>query len=311
MNKDLEEHSKKIVVICGATATGKSSLAVTAAKLIDAEVISADSMQIYKGLNVATAKVTESETEGVIHHMLDIAEPWESFSVADYVKLARPIVEDILSRGKRVIVCGGTGLYIDALCDGREFLESKDRPEVLLQLNKIDTENLYERLLNIDAVAAEKIHPNNRKRIIRALYVCEITGKPFSVIGDEAMPEQPPFQRLLFHCHYPQRHELYDAINRRVDKMKDDGLLEEARYVYKNRTEFRTAAAAIGYKELFNYIEGRGSFDDGIQKLKQATRNYAKRQMSWFNRYSDSLNIEAYKEEAKLKIASLLEEFYN
>ncbi len=311
MNRDLEEHKKKIVVICGATATGKSGLAISAAKKIDAEIISADSMQIYKGLDIATAKVTEKEADGVVHHMLDIIEPWENFSVADYVKRARPIIDDIISRGKKVIICGGTGLYIDALCDGREFLKSKERPDIIEQLNTIDTETLHKRLQTLDSISAEKIHPNNRKRIIRALYVTELTGKPFSIVGEEAMPKSPPYNRLLLYCHYPQRIALYDAINARVNKMKDYGLVDEARYVYDNRSKFITAAAAIGYKELFEFFEEENNLDECIERLKQATRNYAKRQMSWFNRYSDANFIEAYENSAVNKAFALLEEFYN
>ncbi len=308
----MEEVNNKLIVICGATATGKSGLAVSVAKQIDAEVISADSMQIYNGLNIGTAKVTEAEMQGVPHYMLDIIEPYENFSVADYVARARPIVDDILNRGKRVIICGGTGLYIDALCDGRVFSKGKESPETLYRLQGTDTETLYRMLQNIDAVSADKIHPNNRKRLIRALYVSEIEGKPFSVVGEQAMPSEKPYNRLVLHCHYQDRQHLYDAIEKRVDIMLNIGLISEAEYVFNNRERFKTAAAAIGYKELFDFIEGKGDYQDCVARLKQATRNYAKRQLSWFNRYNDANNVEVFRQDTLHGIVlPLLEEFYN
>ncbi len=307
----MEDKDKRIIVVCGATATGKSGLAVAVAKNIDGEIISADSMQIYKGLDVATAKVTAEEAEGIVHHMIDIAEPYESFSVADYVRLARPMIDDIIRRGKKVIICGGTGLYINALCDGREFIEGVESPDLLCELNNIDTDNLYAQLKEIDPVSAMKIHPNNRKRLIRAIYVSRLIGKPFSVVGEEAVPTVAPYNRLVLYCNYPNRAELYDAINKRVDIMHGRGLLNEAEYVYKNRERFQTAAAAIGYKELFDYIEGKSDLDKCIADLKQATRHYAKRQMSWFNRYSDAISVEAYRNGITDGIVQMAKEFFS
>ncbi len=307
--KDLRN---KIIIICGATATGKSALAVAIAKLIDAEVVSADSMQIYKGLDVGTAKITQQEMQGVPHHLLNIIEPDVHFSVADYVKLARPIIDDIFNRDKKVIICGGTGLYIDAVCDGREFLENDLQPEIINMLNNTNTTQLYDRLKVLDNVSAERIHPNNRKRLIRALYITLTHGKPFSQVGEEALPSKPPFNRLVFHCNYPDRQLLYSAIEGRVDSMLRSGLLKEAQHVYNNRLEFTTAAAAIGYKEFFPYIEGDSCQDECIVKLKQATRNYAKRQLSWFNRYSDANIIDVTKQDTfKTIVLPLLKEFYS
>ncbi len=280
---------RRIIVVCGATATGKTGISLRLAKRFDGEVVSADSMQIYKGLDVGTAKVTREQAQGVPHHMIDIAEPDERFSVADYAKLARPIIDDILQRGKNVILCGGTGLYIDSICDGREFLDIEDSPDLLASLNDTPTSELYSRLAGLDPESAQNIHPNNKKRLTRALYLTLLTGKPFSIIGKEAMPDIIPYKTLKLHCRFQDRELLYKNIERRVDEMVAQGLLEEARYVYDNRDIFITAAAAIGYKELFAYFKGEINLEVAIEEIKKATRHYAKRQLTWFSRYDAEL----------------------
>ncbi len=306
------EFRKKIIVVCGATATGKTGLSIELAKKFDAQVVCADSMQVYKKLDIGTAKVTKEEADGVVHHMIDIIQPHESFSVATYAETARPIIEKILNTGKNVIVCGGTGLYIDSLCDGREFISLEDDEAILKRLSEKTNEDLYRLLLQKDPTTAERVHENNRKRLIRALYVTELTGKPFSKVGEEAIPSESPYEVLKLHCHYSDREMLYKNIEQRVENMMKAGLEEEASFVFENREQFHTAAAAIGYKEFFPYFEGKCSLTECVDMLKQATRHYAKRQLSWFNRYEDAHILEASHKDTGVDIAKeLIEGFFN
>ncbi len=308
----MEGAKGKITVVCGATATGKSGLAISLAKRFDAQIISADSMQIYRGLDIGTAKVTSEEAGGVPHHMLDIIDPQESFSVAAFAELARPIIDDILKSGKNVILCGGTGLYIDSICDGREFLKIADDVALLDRIKSLSIEQLYEALSAVDPISAKRIDRNNTKRLVRALYITELCGKPFSKVGEEAMPTEPPYDVLKLHCHFEERELLYKNIERRVDRMESLGLLEEAKFVFDNRERFVTAAAAIGYKEFFPLFTGEDDVEGCLENLKKATRHYAKRQLSWFNRYDTAHKLEASQQEKAFEDAcKLLKEFLN
>lgn len=283
----MTEHSGKIpiLVICGATATGKTRAAIAAAKQCGGEIISADSMQIYKGLDVGTAKPSADELAAAPHHLIGFVEPEQPYSAADYLRDATAAIEDIHSRGKKVIVAGGTGLYISSLIRGYGFAPAVNNPQVRERLNseyrERGIEPLFERLKMADPEYAAKIHPNNTKRVIRALEMCEGGRKPTEQERISATAP-PPYDASVVWLDYSEREALYRAIENRVDSMLSAGLLAEAEYVYLNRSRFVTAAQAIGYKEFFSYFEGASKLDECVQELKKQTRHYAKRQLSWF-----------------------------
>ncbi len=281
---------KRIIAIVGATASGKTALAVELAKELQGEVVSCDSMQIYKGMDIGTAKPTKEEKCEIPHHMIDISEPDQRFSVADFVKLAREAIEDILSRGKVPILAGGTGLYMDSVLFNIEFpdfeedLDFKSKMEELLKLK--GKEALHDELKKRDMEAAEKIHPNNTRRVMRALEVCEATGKTFSEVSREAK-KTPLYDALVLGIDV-SRERLYEKIDKRVDIMIENGLLEEVESLKKSGVKRDTTAIqAIGYKELYDYFDGLCSIDEAIDKIKQESRRYAKRQLTWFKRNQD------------------------
>lgn len=278
----------KIVVIGGPTASGKTSLSVTLAKKFGGEIISADSMQIYRGLDVGTAKASAEEQQGIPHHLLDILAPEESFSVADYVARASGCIEDITARGRLPFIVGGTGLYISSLIDGISFAEQPDtsavRAELMARVAEEGIEPVYNELKSIDPEAAASIHPNNIGRVVRALELYKVTGKTMSQQKADSRPAEKPYDALCICLGGEDRQALYARIDRRVDAMLNDGILEEAKLVYDNRERYRTAAQAIGYKEFFPYFEGTAALEEAAAKLKQASRNYAKRQLTWFKR---------------------------
>ena len=275
-----------LIVVLGPTASGKTALAVELAKRLDGEVVSADSMQIYKEMQIATAKPTYEEMQGIKHHLIDFLEPSDSFSVADYVAMAKTVIEDIYKRGKTPILCGGTGLYISSLIDNIRFDDSSPDDKLRRELNELANkkggEYLLEMLREFDPESAEKLHPNNIPRIIRAIEIYKITGSTMSQA--QANSRQCGIYDLcLIGINYYDRHMLYDRINLRVDKMMEAGLLEEARAVL-SAEGMKTSAQAIGYKELSGYFSGDKSLAECIDKLKQETRHYAKRQLTWFRR---------------------------
>ncbi len=281
--------NKKIPVLAvvGPTASGKTALAVSLAKAYGGEVVSADSMQIYKGMSIATAKPTEEEMEGVPHHLLDFLDLDTAFSVADYVDLAGKAIRDIHSRGKLPVIAGGTGLYVSSLLDNIVFTESETnhslREELTAFAEEQGREALHKRLADLDPEAAKQIHPNNVVRVVRALEVCLETGEKFSVQKEKARMNDSPYKACIIGLDYADRGVLYDRINRRVDLMTDAGLVEEARAVWQSGSG-RTAANAIGYKELVPYFEGAASLEECIEEIKLQTRHYAKRQLTWFRR---------------------------
>ena len=281
--------NKKIplIVVCGPTASGKTALAVGLAKAYDGEVISADSMQIYKGFSIATAKPTAEEMQGIPHHLIDFLEPDQKFSVADFLPLARECIKDVYSRGRQPIVCGGTGLYISSLLNNVRFEEIKSDPVLRARLEKEYKEQgahaMWERLNKIDPETAQNVHENNAPRVVRGIEAYMLTGKTLSQLRRESITEESEYKSCIIGIGFKDRDILYDRINRRVDIMLEQGLLEECRQVYDN-CRLETACQAIGYKELIPYFEGKKGLDECISLIKQETRHYAKRQLTWFRR---------------------------
>ena len=282
-----------ILVICGPTASGKTALAVELALRFNGEVVSADSMQVYRRMNIGTAKPTPEEMRGVPHHMIDVADPEENYSVARYVAQAVPIVDGILARGKLPIIAGGTGLYIDSLVAGRQFApfeaDSGLRQQLQTQAKEEGLPALYARLQTLDPEAARRIHPNDEKRIIRALEVCLSTGKTLSEhdVETRALPRR--YTPLTVALRFRERPWMWERIDRRVDEMMARGLEREVRELLASGAPLDcTAMQAIGYKELAAAIsEGRPA-DHGAEEIKLRSRQYAKRQLTWFRRDPDA-----------------------
>ncbi len=283
-----------VIVIVGPTASGKSDFAVALAKLFNAEVISADSMQIYKGMDIASAKITADEMQGIRHHLVDFVSPDEKYSVARFIRDAKIAFDDILGRNKNVIICGGTGLYIDSFLNNVNFEEQPDNSEIREKLRKRRNEEgieaLYKELSDIDPETASSLHINNEGRVMRALETYYLTGEKPSVIRKRSVSVESPYNPVYIGLEYSDRELLYDRINLRVDRMIEKGLVEEARE-YFDRHPNDTAAQAIGHKELAGYLNGEISLAEATENLKRATRNYAKRQMTWFRRNKDIYKI--------------------
>lgn len=278
----------KIIVITGPTATGKTTLGVLLAKQLGGEVISADSMQIYRDLNIGTAKPTEEEMRGVPHHMIDIVPPTENYSVARYVQEASACIEDILSRGLNPIVVGGTGLYIDSLLSGRTFAADSAGP-LRRQLSKRYEQEGGEALLAaleaVDPESARKLHANDKKRIVRALEIYQSTGKTITEHNDETRRIPPKYPACKIALTFAAREDLYDRINSRVDAMISAGLADEVRHLLsRGLTEKDTAMQAIGYKEMAEAVRGRVSLSEAAETIKMESRRYAKRQLSWLRK---------------------------
>lgn len=292
----------KIICIVGATASGKTDLAVKLAKAVDGEIVSADSMQVYKNMPIATAVATKEEQDGVPHHLVEFLNTDETFSVADYVELAKSKIAEITSRGKVPIVAGGTGLFVDSLVKNISFSEVGSNAEIRNELAEKSNEELYEKLLKLDANAAEDIHPNNRKRVIRALELC-MSGISKTEQNENSMLVDSPYDALYIGIGYKDRQKLYDRINKRVDLMLEAGLENEARQMLGKQG--LTARQAIGHKELQLYIDGKITLDEATENLKRETRRYAKRQLTWFRRneninwlYADEMSRDELVEKA-------------
>ena len=277
-----------IICIAGPTASGKTALAVALAKAIDGEVVSCDSMQIYKRMDIGTAKPTLEEMDGIPHHMLSVAEPEEDFSVSRYCEMATPIVEDITGRGKTAIIAGGTGLYMDALIRGNSFAPypSTGRRQELEQLAEAEgIEAVLAQLHQVDPDSAQRLHPSDKKRIIRAMEVYLETGQTITEHNRKTQLIPPRFQPVWFALEDEQRQSLYDRIDRRVLHMLEDGLIAEIQGLLDaGIPEKATSMQAIGYKEYVDALAGRCTIDEATALVQQASRHYAKRQLTWFRR---------------------------
>ncbi len=283
-----EDRKNRILAVVGPTAGGKSALALTLAGRLSGEIVSCDSMQIYRGMDIGTAKPTVAEMRDIPHHLIDVADPEDSFSVADYVRLAGEAVGGILSRGNLPVFCGGTGLYLDSFLRGGGFeLTEGDmelREALRCEAEKLGNEALHARLKAVDPDSAAAIHPNNLRRVIRALEIFETTGKTKSELDRLSRLPGSAYDPVIIGLRFSDREELYRRIDARVDKMLSDGLLMETERLYKAGVfeKSRTAAQAIGYKELLGFIRGEVTLEKAAEELKISTRHYAKRQMTWF-----------------------------
>lgn len=277
----------KTVFVVGPTASGKTGLGIRIAKKYNGEIISADSMQIYKGIHIASAAPDEEEMQGIPHHLLEFLDLSESFSVADYVIKARDCIKEINSREKLPIVVGGTGLYVSALLDNTFFLDEDTdyelRRELEKDFDKIGGEGMLEKLAEIDPETAEKLHPNNRHRIIRAFEVYKLTGKTITEQNYLSHKEESFIEPLVIGITYRDREKLYERINKRVDIMLENGLLQEAKTTFSHKGG-TGAFQAIGHKELYGYFKGEQSLNEAAELLKQQTRRYAKRQLTWWRK---------------------------
>ena len=278
----------RLICICGPTASGKTALSVALAKQLHTEIISADSMQIYRGMDIGTAKPTAAERQSVPHHLLDVCAPGEPFSVARYVELADAAAQDVLSRGMVPIVAGGTGLYMDALIECSTFSGDETDLSVREKYQRMAAEQgneaVHACLAKVDPEGADRLHPNNLKRVIRALEVYEQTGMTIDAFNRLHKRPAPKYAALKIGVCPAERQTLYDRIDRRVDHMLADGLLEETKRLLDSGALAGTAAQAIAYKELLGYLQGDAPLADCVALLKQRSRNYAKRQLTWLKR---------------------------
>lgn len=307
----------KAVVVVGPTASGKTALAVHIAEKFDGEVISADSMQIYRGMDISTAKPTTDEMRGVPHHLIDFLDITEKYSVSDFCKDARKAFDDIISRGKLPVMAGGTGLYIDSFVSNTQFLEngaSDDvRERLRAELDERGIADLYAELQRIDPEAAEQIHPNNIKRVLRALEVYRSTGLTITKQAELSHKLVSDIEPLFIGIGFKDRENLYKRINKRVDLMMENGLLKEAEEFFKSSPS-DTAFKAIGCKELQPYFEGEKTVEECVEILKQSTRRYAKRQLTWFKRnnsinwlYADEIGYDGIIDASDVLIKNFLE----
>ncbi len=293
-------NKQKILAVVGPTASGKTAVGIELAKEYNGEIVSADSMQIYKGMDIATAKPTQEEMQGITHHLISELEPTDYFSVADYMKLAQKKISEIAERGRLPILVGGTGLYVSSLIDNINFDNALTDGSVRKKLEEHAAEYgskyMHNKLRSIDPETADKIPVQNLTRIIRAIEVYEITGIPFSK-HKEMSRQEPIYDACIIGLNYTDRAILYERINNRVDLMLENGLLEECRAVYDNE-QLGTVCQAIGYKEFIPFFKGERSKEECIAKIKQYSRNYAKRQLTWFRRDERIMWVEIAKDTA-------------
>ncbi len=277
----------KIIVICGPTASGKTALSIKLAKIINGEIVSADSMQIYKDMDIGTAKPTIEEMEGVKHYLIGNVSPTVRYSVANFKKDALKAIHEIIEKGKTPIIVGGTGLYVDSLVQGIEYddleidLEYRNSLEKIAQEQGLDT--VYDMAKKIDSKAMEKISANDKKRIFRVLEIYHSTGKTKTEQEIESREKENPYDYIVFAINM-EREKLYERINKRVDIMLNNGLVEEVKTLISKYDELPTAIQGLGYKEVVSYLNNEITYDEMVEKIKQETRRYAKRQLTWFRR---------------------------
>ena len=281
---------EKIIVICGPTASGKTSLGINLANKINGEIISADSMQIYKDFSIGSSKPTEEERKQAPHHLVDFVDADKRYSVADYKEDCQKAIEDILSRGKVPIIVGGTGLYIDSIIYNIKYLQISTDYTYRKQLEAIPLEDLYKRAMEIDPRAMEKISSNDRKRISRVLEIYHLTGHNKTELEAESIGDEI-YDFRTFVLNWP-REQLYERVNTRVDKMIEQGLVDEVKGVLKKYKDFPTSMQALGYKEIRLYLDGIITLDEAIELIKKESRHYAKRQLTWFRKYEGAIWLE-------------------
>ena len=286
----------KVIVICGPTASGKTALSIELAKKINGEIVSCDSMQIYKDMNIGTAKPTPEEMQGIKHYLIGYVSPEERYSVSDYKSDAKKAIKEIIQKGKMPIVVGGTGLYLDSLIYEIEYqdikLDEEYRKKLEEEVEEKGLETLYERAKQIDAKAMEKISPNDKKRILRVLEIYHTTGKTKTEQEIESRKKEVEYDYKVYALDW-DRQKLYDRINKRVDIMVEKGLIEEVKQILKKYDTFPTAMQGLGYKEVVEYIEGKVTKEEMIEKIKMETRRYAKRQLTWFRKNKQTIWLNA------------------
>ncbi|SDB92962.1 tRNA (adenosine(37)-N6)-dimethylallyltransferase MiaA [Shouchella lonarensis] len=279
--------TKTLIAVVGPTAVGKTALGIQLAQRFAGEVVSGDAMQVYKRMDIGTAKVRFEEMHGVPHHLIDVLEPSESWTVASFQEKARAVIDDIRERGKRPILVGGTGLYVQAITHALDFNEASSDPDFRARMEAYAKAHgeaaLHACLAEQDMAAAQRIHPNNSRRVIRALEVIHVTGKPYS-----AQEQAPATERVIMIGLTMARERLYERINKRVDEMMTAGLLEEVRQLHEEGIRGQSIQA-IGYKELYQYLDGEVSLAEAVAQLKQNSRRYAKRQLTWFRNRSEAV----------------------
>ena len=284
----------KIIVICGPTASGKTALSIQLAKKINGEIVSADSMQIYKDMDIGTAKVTIDEMEGIKHYLIDNVSPTTRYSVANFKKDALIAIKEILKKGKTPIIVGGTGLYVDSLVKGIYYDDTEIDLEYRNHLEEIaktqGLHELYEKAVQIDSVAMEKISENDKKRIFRVLEIYHSTGKTKTMQEIESKKEENPYDYYVFAINM-DREKLYERINKRVDIMIEKGLVDEVKSLISKYDKLPTAIQGLGYKEVVSYLNNEITYDEMIEKIKQESRHYAKRQLTWFKRNKEKIWI--------------------
>ena len=297
----------KVIVICGPTASGKTALSIEVAKKINGEIISSDSMQIYKDMNIGTAKPTKEEMEGIKHYLIDYVLPTERYSVAEYKKDAKKAIKEVIEKGKTPIIVGGTGLYVDSLIYEIEYPEIKFDEEYRKKLEKEveeeGLEKLYEKAKKIDPIAIEKISKTDKKRILRVLEIYHATGKTKTEQEIISRQKEPEYDYKVYGLLW-DRQKLYDRINLRVDIMIEQGLIEEVKTILKKYSEFPTAMQGLGYKEVVQYLNKEITKEEMIEKIKQETRRYAKRQMTWFRKNKQTIWLNAEDKQNNINIIS-------
>ena len=279
---------QKVIAVVGPTASGKTDMAIDLALKLDGEIVSADSRLVYKGFDIASAKPTVEERKGVPHHMIDIVEPEFDYSVGDYARDAKKVIEDIISRGKIPIVAGGTGLYFRVLLENYNLPEVETDYEIRAELDKKEKSELLEELKTVDKITYERVKDANKRRIVRALEVIKVLNRPLS---DFSIQKEPEYDVEWMMPKLTSREDLYRRINKRVDIMVEKGLVDETKKLLEKHGRIKNFVCTIGYQEILEYLDGNWTLEEAVDKLKQHTRNYAKRQLTWFRR-NPNLKIE-------------------